>query len=403
MKFLCITISLYPYREASSDCVYNLLSNSEVDYITIANLSNAILSDLSEVQNNIYFAQTKTTVLYKKIYSFFKNEKIARFYSKVFQKTKLYKRYTNEYMVGDLDKKRFLRLVEILIQKNKYDYIISVSMPMICHFMAKWIKEKHPELKWIAYEVDPYVYNLNLKIRDVAKRKKIASEIYKNVDYFFCMPCVKEYNEKMGYFPEYHKNSVKLELPKLNVINDNKTCDFHNPVEIIYTGIFYDKIRNPEEMLKFFSGFNYNFNLHIYGFGCDKILYKYKKILGDKLKLHGQVPKKICQEAIESADLLLVLGNTVENQVPSKIFNYFATGLPIINLYQNENDPSMSYFNSYKNSININIKNENYQDAYIRLEKFIDNREKLAKKQICINLKSCLLEEIREVFFRYLD
>ena len=47
------------------------------------------------------------------------------------------------------------------------------------------------------------------------------------------------------------------------------------------------------------------------------------------------------------ADVLINLGNTVTNQLPSKIFEYFSSGKPILNLCANPSDPALRYFARY--------------------------------------------------------
>ena len=56
---------------------------------------------------------------------------------------------------------------------------------------------------------------------------------------------------------------------------------------------------------------------------------------------------------IRRADFLINLGNTMTNQVPSKIFDYISTGIPIINICKSESCPTIPYMNRYRLAINI--------------------------------------------------
>ena len=47
------------------------------------------------------------------------------------------------------------------------------------------------------------------------------------------------------------------------------------------------------------------------------------------------------------ADVLVSLGNTYDNQMPSKLFGYFATGKPVLHLAVSENDPTLPYLARY--------------------------------------------------------
>lgn len=259
--------------ETSSECIYNILKDeAEVDYLTIETAKN-----IGITKGHVYFCETKVSRFYKNILKIIRNKKIAWFLTRVFNKFGIFKKYTKESMLGSVNKKKFLKLAEKLIQKNHYDCVVSVSMPMICQYMALWIKNKYPNLKWIIYELDPFVYNKTLNNKKIERRKKQAALLYERADVFFCVPCIKKYNEKMNYYPRYHAHSIPIELPKLIPIANKKTCNLGNgTVKIIYVGTFYKDIRNPKKMLQFFAGMKYDFCLNIFGRGCEEELFKYK-------------------------------------------------------------------------------------------------------------------------------
>ena len=53
-------------------------------------------------------------------------------------------------------------------------------------------------------------------------------------------------------------------------------------------------------------------------------------------------------DALEnSADVLVSLGNAYDNQMPSKLFGYFATGKPVLHLAVSESDPTLPYLARY--------------------------------------------------------
>ncbi|MBQ8603961.1 MAG: hypothetical protein IJ410_03850, partial [Oscillospiraceae bacterium] len=52
-------------------------------------------------------------------------------------------------------------------------------------------------------------------------------------------------------------------------------------------------------------------------------------------------------------DMLLNIGNAISNMVPSKIFDYFATGKPIVNVQKIDNAPDVEYFEKYPLQITL--------------------------------------------------
>ena len=51
------------------------------------------------------------------------------------------------------------------------------------------------------------------------------------------------------------------------------------------------------------------------------------------------------------------LGNAVDNQLPSKLFDYFAAGKPVLHLCVIENDPALPYLARYPLALVLHKKN----------------------------------------------
>ena len=49
----------------------------------------------------------------------------------------------------------------------------------------------------------------------------------------------------------------------------------------------------------------------------------------------------------DRADVLVSLGNACDNQLPSKLFGYFATGKPVLHLAVSKADPALPYLARY--------------------------------------------------------
>ena len=58
-------------------------------------------------------------------------------------------------------------------------------------------------------------------------------------------------------------------------------------------------------------------------------------------------------ENYEKTDVLINIGNSVDNQIPSKIFEYISTGKPIINVYKTPACPTLRYLTRYPLALNL--------------------------------------------------
>ena len=65
------------------------------------------------------------------------------------------------------------------------------------------------------------------------------------------------------------------------------------------------------------------------------------RVLGAKFVRPGLLPPDEAAALENRADVLVSLGNTYDNQMPSKLFGYFATGKPVLHLAVSENDPTL--------------------------------------------------------------
>ena len=71
------------------------------------------------------------------------------------------------------------------------------------------------------------------------------------------------------------------------------------------------------------------------------------RALGAKFVRPGLLPPDEAAALENRADVLVSLGNTYDNQMPSKLFGYFATGKPVLHLAVSENDPTLPYLARY--------------------------------------------------------
>ena len=58
-------------------------------------------------------------------------------------------------------------------------------------------------------------------------------------------------------------------------------------------------------------------------------------------------------EAYDRTDVLINIGNSVLNQMPSKIFEYISSGKPIINVFKSPDCPTLKYLTRYPLALNL--------------------------------------------------
>ncbi len=390
-SFLVISDEFYPYENASTNCLLKVLQQL-VDFghdVTVLCCG--------------YDKSIPTEEIYKgcKIKRIYASKYLPYCYNNFpFKQDKIYKRffYFALMFYARIAKKHgYKKLYNSIKQDQKFAYILSVHCPHKNHEIAYKIVKK--EDKWILYNFDPYVFNYhitkNIAFRKL-KEKKWAKKTYKVV----CAEGILEENDRKNYKSFNKSPKLSLLLPNFNIDwNDYKEPQGNKTI-LRYTGAFYNEIRNPDYLISLLKDLDPDkFSVEFYGACCNYLKENYAQ-LPECFKLKGTVPVEECHKLVETADILINLGNGCPNQIPSKTFEYIATGNPILNIYYIETDPSLPYLNRYPNILNLkqgqNIKPET-------LKNFLETTEKISKKHIAELYNDITTEEIVEKFCQFIE
>jgi len=243
-----------------------------------------------------------------------------------------------------------------LIFKRNIGLIITVSNPITMLLLGVLLKLTHPHLKFVAELRDPVtscyrsksdnflakiVERLVIKYADLIIEWKDFSSIllkdkYKLTSSYLCI-------ENVGYDPEeWIEYRRTFSLSK----------DF--PIKLIYTGGYYHDIVLWKLIFSAISKLiikKIPIVLEYFGDWVEeqKMLLSDFPLLSDKVVIHGRVEKKICIKAYENCDALLyLLYPSSENifKVTSKIYDYIASGKPIIGILP-KNSASESILKKY--------------------------------------------------------
>ncbi|MFY3790512.1 hypothetical protein ACOQFO_02150 [Ureibacillus sp. MALMAid1270] len=283
--------------------------------------------------------------------------------------------------------------------EKKVSAIIPVSLGYESVVAGYKLKLDQKETVFIPYLFDPFTQNIALHkgsfVTKIRKKRHLALEkkVIEASDKVFILPQLEEIFSQPP-FSEHKSKIVLTEHPLLGKV-DNKNLSQvfsrNNKIKIVYTGALYQKIRNPEYFLNTFkiSGINKISELHMYTTGdCDSILNKFIPSLKNTLILHGRVAFEEAQSAMYNADILINLGNSVSYQIPSKIFEYIATGKPIVHIYSLDDDKVIDILKDYPLALCLKCDIEQMEENSQKLFNFCTS-----------NLgRSIEYEEIKELY-----
>lgn len=240
------------------------------------------------------------------------------------------------FLLGNLTwyRRAAQRELDRLHCERPLDAVFSICSPFAAHFAAMDFKCAHPSVRWCGYTVDPYAAKNRIRPvwcsmnRLIAEENAVlrrmdavllSEEVYKNRPELYegCRAC----KELPYILPDFPEGTV-----------EHRFFD-EADINCVYAGSFYQDIRNPECMLYQFSHMNDpRIKLHLFSSGCEELVRQYA-VQSSAIVVHPRVTADEMVQVYREADVLVNIGNAMAEFLPSKTFEYIATGKPIVNFY----------------------------------------------------------------------
>ena len=226
------------------------------------------------------------------------------------------------------------------IQKEKIDTIVTSGPPHSLHLIGLKLKKQFPNLQWLADFRDPWTqisYHKELKLTSWAAKKheNLEREVMQTAD----IVLATSYSDGEN-FKKIGANRVEVITNGFEEVKQEQTEKDKNHFQITYSGGL-EMLRNPvalwqalAEITKENTTFKQDFKLNFYGSLAEDV----KQIilqnnLSDNLVIHGYVSHQESLNAINKANLLVLTNFDNEASkgiIPGKLFEYMATGNPIL-------------------------------------------------------------------------
>ena len=263
--------------------------------------------------------------------------------------------------------------------ENKFDIIISVSLPFTSHLCA-YILQKRISADWYMDIGDPF----SLKINSPENNKIIYSYLNKYYEKKFYQNASKiifTHNE----VAELHQNKFNIDRTKIVIgypialldekrIKNSLTFDYEDtPLKIGYFGAFTKSVREPN-----------NYIISIANSLDDEIKHEWyinkesKKYFTSIKNISSHqfldiLPREVALEVMVSKmHVLLSIGNFNKYQMPSKVIEYISLGKPVLHFAEIPDDPLYNF-----NDLFDNLKIINSKTTKNELENYFENiREK---------------------------
>lgn len=236
-----------------------------------------------------------------------------------------------------------------LIREKNIDTVITTGMPHSCHFVGLALK-KQTGIKWIADFRDPWVDceyiadNFRSSWRQQFETRLEGSVIH------MCDGLVLTTETARDLYQQKYPESADKCYVITNAIDHGQfegiTSKNFEKKSIVYCGNFFGK-RSPKYFLEGLALFlkqnpetREKVEVHFAGsFGIDRETGRWNRDfitqhgLSDVVRTHGIIPHPECLSMEAGADLLLLISAPIETDklyIPGKVFEYLATGKPVL-------------------------------------------------------------------------
>ncbi len=299
----------------------------------------------------------------------------------------------------------YAKQIKALADKEKPDVIVISYMPFDQQY--ELVTKHKLSRPVIAYQLDPWGLHRSLT-ENAAKEKHIPQEtaVFEKCAKIITTPVLyRQYSQHPDY-QKYLGKMVPLNFPNVKPLPgfDKADCVFDFDKEclnLLFCGIVHDEYRSPQFLLDNLKSVRNNgfsdFKVHFLGINESDSL---KNFMAENNWVchHGNVPLDKAFATMAQSDVLINIGNTYDNQVPSKIFDYFAFGKPILNVEKIADCPAREYFERY--SLEFTLQEWQQKTDITALTEFLSSAKgkNLAYSSTAQLFADCTLNYATDVF-----
>lgn len=251
---------------------------------------------------------------------------------------------------------RIYRLVLKLVRQEKIDTVIGTFRPYESIYTVLRLKREFGEkLTCVSYYLDMLLQKKQLKIGYGFYERRSMRAQRKDIRFLDRIVVPSANKDEFEKMYGTHDNVEFVEFPvyiKGKAVSIEKLPFQKGLINLVYVGTLNREDRNPKRLLSLLSSVQKyipNVRLHIWGNISDvkEILDSYP----DVAVFHGYASSESVMAILHDADWLVNISNKCNyNMIPSKIFQLFASGKPILDYVFERKDMSLPYFERYENT-----------------------------------------------------
>ena len=277
--------------------------------------------------------------------------------------------------------RRIFRKAFRLCTEKQIDCIVPIYTQIDTLIAAKRIKEKIPSIRFVPYFLDSLSggYGPRFFSREwiCARGQKWERKILPSADEIIVMESSRAHHMKYSSDALYYDKMHFFDLPLLRTAEMESGDPLMDAEKrnFVYVGTLPDGIRSPAYVLEMFShlhGEQWQF-WFVGSSGCAVL--EEAALTDRRIHIVGRVPHELALRYEAQADVLVNIGNSNPHMTPSKIFEYFSFGKPILSTRAIEGEPSSAYLARSPLALILDEVTDSPQLAATKVEAFVKDCE----------------------------
>ena len=229
------------------------------------------------------------------------------------------------------------KTMEALHRQQPYDAVCAVAAPYRAAFALEGARL--PGAHKLLWQMDPYAANESYHAPGGYDRERA---LLTAMDHTFITAQAAPDFAKGGPLEPCADRVSELGFPSLVPVEREDP----DPDLCAFCGTLYPGLRTPDALLRLFPQLDHRLTLVMAGGGWEAFAPQRaaaQAALGDRLQILGPVPHEQAAALERRAGVLISIGNTAANQLPSKLFEVFAAGKPVLHLAAGPKDAALPY------------------------------------------------------------
>lgn len=281
------------------------------------------------------------------------------------------------------------KAINIIESSNRIDCIIAVVNPKDSLIAASKLNSDY-KIPYVAYYLDSLYGNNGIRImpKDLYKKKVLTFEnqYLNKASVVYLMESAKGlYNKvesgKASFINKIKYVDIPLLIPNQSRKYEGKRTHFKDDeFVVLFIGTIPNRIRDPRYTLEVFNKIaKGKINLYLVGRSDYNKEINYYIKQNSNIHFLNYIPHDEVCFYLQEADVLLNIGNSIENMIPSKIFEYMSYKKPIISTTKLTNDICNKYLKEYGNSLIVSESKSTLENVTI-INDFIELIDKNTNK-----------------------